>query len=190
MVHPALLPLMGTHRLPVVDWIDAPADLNGLVRFAERRNLVSARVPSHFTRILLTRLLLKGTQEHQWTAGFWVHIWNQELPKSMRNLSALDCDVQCFTMDEEHTEMKGRARCRYSQTTVKSVQWRGYGQDVGGDVVVFPAKVGGVSLFKNVQTNSWTQLKKEWSYNRGPPFWLGLHSDKSTLRDEWLYRIT
>jgi len=25
-----------------------PADLNGLVRFAERRNLISARVPSHF----------------------------------------------------------------------------------------------------------------------------------------------
>ena len=37
-----------TNRLPVVDWTDAPADLNGLVRFAERRNLVSARVPSHF----------------------------------------------------------------------------------------------------------------------------------------------
>ena len=31
----------------------APADLNGLVRFAERRNLVSARVPSHFKRSLL-----------------------------------------------------------------------------------------------------------------------------------------
>jgi hypothetical protein len=30
------------------DWTDAPADLNRLVRFAERRNLVSARVPSHF----------------------------------------------------------------------------------------------------------------------------------------------
>ena len=27
---------------------DTPADLNGLVRYAERRNLVSARVPSHF----------------------------------------------------------------------------------------------------------------------------------------------
>ena len=27
-----------------------PAELNGLVRFAERRNLVSARVPSHFKR--------------------------------------------------------------------------------------------------------------------------------------------
>jgi len=29
------------------------ADLNGLVRFAERRNLVSAHVPSHFKRSLL-----------------------------------------------------------------------------------------------------------------------------------------
>ena len=48
MVYPALLPLMRTPRLPVVDWTDAPADLNGLVRLAERRNLVSARVPSHF----------------------------------------------------------------------------------------------------------------------------------------------
>ena len=43
MVYPALLPLMRTPRLPVVDQTDAPADLNGLVRFAERRNLVSAR---------------------------------------------------------------------------------------------------------------------------------------------------
>ena len=54
-MHPALLPLlplMRTPRLPVVDRTDAPADLNGLVRFAERRNLVSARVPSHFKRTL------------------------------------------------------------------------------------------------------------------------------------------
>ena len=29
-------------------WTDDPANLNGLVRFAERRYLVSARVPSHF----------------------------------------------------------------------------------------------------------------------------------------------
>ena len=43
---------MRTPRLPAVDWTDAPADLNGLVRFAERRNLVSARVPSHFKRSL------------------------------------------------------------------------------------------------------------------------------------------
>ena len=47
---PASLPLMRTPRLPAVDWTDAPppADLNGLVRFAERRNLVyGGRVPSH-----------------------------------------------------------------------------------------------------------------------------------------------
>ena len=52
MVYPALLPLMRTPRLPVIDWTDAPADLNGLVRFAERRNLVSARVPPRFNRRL------------------------------------------------------------------------------------------------------------------------------------------
>jgi hypothetical protein len=52
MVYPALLTLMCTPRLPVVDGADAPADLNGPVRFAERRNLVSARVPSHFKRSL------------------------------------------------------------------------------------------------------------------------------------------
>ena len=38
--------------VPVVDSTDAPADLNGLVRFAERRNPVSARVTSHFKRSL------------------------------------------------------------------------------------------------------------------------------------------
>ena len=53
LVYPALLPLMRTPRLPVVDWTDAPADLNGLVLFVERRNLLSARVPSHFKRSLL-----------------------------------------------------------------------------------------------------------------------------------------
>ena len=53
MVYPALLPLMRTPRLPAVDLTDAtPADLNELFRFAERRNLVSAPVPSHFKRSL------------------------------------------------------------------------------------------------------------------------------------------
>jgi len=51
MVYAALLPLMRTPRLPVVDRTDAPAGLSGLVRFAERRNLVSARVP-HFSTCL------------------------------------------------------------------------------------------------------------------------------------------
>jgi len=52
MVYPALLPLMRTPWLPVVDCTDALADLNGLFRFAGRRNLVSARAPSHFKRSL------------------------------------------------------------------------------------------------------------------------------------------
>jgi hypothetical protein len=54
VVYPALLTLMRTPRLPAVDWTDDPADLNGLVHFGERRNLVSARVPSRFERIILT----------------------------------------------------------------------------------------------------------------------------------------
>jgi len=48
VVYPALLKLMRTSRLPAVDRTDAPTDLNGLVRFGERRNLVSVRVPSTF----------------------------------------------------------------------------------------------------------------------------------------------
>ena len=52
-VYQALLPLMRTPRLPVVDRPNAPADLNGVFRFAERRNLVSALVASHFKRSLL-----------------------------------------------------------------------------------------------------------------------------------------
>ena len=44
--YPALLPLMRTPWLPAADWTDIPADINGLVRFAGRPNLVSARVPS------------------------------------------------------------------------------------------------------------------------------------------------
>jgi len=51
---------MRTPRLPIVDWTDAPADLNGLVRFAEKQNLVSARVPSHFKRSLLSNVTVDG----------------------------------------------------------------------------------------------------------------------------------
>ena len=54
----SLLPVMRTPRLPVVDWTDAPADLNGLVRFAQTRNLVSARAPSHFKWPLAIYMLI------------------------------------------------------------------------------------------------------------------------------------
>jgi hypothetical protein len=51
MVYPALLPTIraDAHTSAAssrLNW--RPADLNGLVRFAERRNLFSARVPLHF----------------------------------------------------------------------------------------------------------------------------------------------
>ena len=52
VAYPALLKLMRTPRLPAVDWTDAPTDLNRLVRFWERRNLVSARVPSRSARAI------------------------------------------------------------------------------------------------------------------------------------------
>jgi len=57
MVYPALLPLMRTPRLLLVDRTEAPADLDGLVRVAEGRTLVSACAPSHFKRSLLEPLL-------------------------------------------------------------------------------------------------------------------------------------
>ena len=61
LMYPAFLKLMLTPRLPAVDWTEAPADLNGLVRFGERRNLVSARVPSHFKRTILIYKTLAGS---------------------------------------------------------------------------------------------------------------------------------
>ena len=51
--------------LPVVDWTDAHADLNGLVRFAETRNLVSAHVPSHFKRSLVQELFVVAANSAQ-----------------------------------------------------------------------------------------------------------------------------
>ena len=52
---------MCTPRLPVGDLTESPADLNGLVRFAERRNLVSARVPPRFKRSLPSLRSLSST---------------------------------------------------------------------------------------------------------------------------------
>jgi len=54
-----------------LNWTDAPANLNGLVRFVERRNLVSACVPSHFKRSLPT----------YWTT--WHHIWEGLISMSL-----------------------------------------------------------------------------------------------------------
>ena len=58
VVYPALLKLMRTLRLPAVDRTDAPTVINGLVRFGERRNLVSARVPSRSARAIQPNVFL------------------------------------------------------------------------------------------------------------------------------------
>jgi hypothetical protein len=88
MVYPALLPLMRAPRLPLVDRTDAPADLNGLVLFAERRNLFYARVPSHFKRSLLPPA---------YTLKFGVADTFQMLVNSYRS-------AQCH--DQEHDNLK------------------------------------------------------------------------------------
>jgi hypothetical protein len=81
----ALLPLMRTLRLPVVDWTDVPADLNGLVRFAERRNLLSARVPSHFKRSLhhptlpsyaIMLVAVFSSHKYAWLPS-WCYFWSE-----------------------------------------------------------------------------------------------------------------
>ena len=59
VAYPALLNLMRTPWLPAVDWTDTPTDLNGLIRFGERRNLVSARVPSRSARAIPARIFGK-----------------------------------------------------------------------------------------------------------------------------------
>ena len=52
VVYLAVIMLMRTPRLPAVDWTDVPTDMNVLVSFSERRNLVSVCVPSDFKRTL------------------------------------------------------------------------------------------------------------------------------------------
>jgi hypothetical protein len=52
-MYPALLPLMLTPQLPVVNCTDAPRLFKWTcLRFTERRNLVSAHAPSHFKHSL------------------------------------------------------------------------------------------------------------------------------------------
>jgi len=98
-VYPALLPLMRTPRLPVVDGTDAPADLNGLVRFGERRNLGSARVPSRFKRSLAIVYGSGGFMEvpsHPWLCVSWRqaicslnYVKTQSVPRSKHTPSLL-----------------------------------------------------------------------------------------------------
>ena len=69
MVCPALLPLMRTPRLPVVDWTDASADLNGLVRFTERHGVSSITATDPHTSAANSQLNWRPRQ-FKWTRPF------------------------------------------------------------------------------------------------------------------------
>ena len=73
-VYPTLLPLMRTPRLPAADWTDTPADINGLVRFAGRPILVSARVPSHSVFTLLSTDCYWRDNQEEWDGCATWHI--------------------------------------------------------------------------------------------------------------------
>jgi len=107
MVYPTLLPLMRTPRLPVVYWTDAPADLNGLVRFAGWRNLVSARVPSRFKHwhVLLSYLVGKG-------------LCRRERPSECAVGICATCDVlRCFCSYFGH----GMVQCSPTLTSIQDL---------------------------------------------------------------------
>ena len=126
VVYPALLKLMRTPRLPAVDWTDAPTDLNGLVRFGERRNLVSASVPSRSARAI---------------PSFMPHLWLYNL-KSNTDFFLYSAKGQCssgvpgFLTNESclHSSEKSlytdSAHCKASNVhgaTHISLPWEGIG---------------------------------------------------------------
>jgi len=68
-----------------------PVDLNGLVRFAERRNLISARVPSHFNSHLLSFKLSSGdNSDIRWPCGQSV----SQCSMSVQNVTATPISSQ------------------------------------------------------------------------------------------------
>ena len=108
MVYPALLPLMRIPRLPLVDWNDVPADLNRFVRFAERRNLVFARVPSHFKSSLYLVLL---TLCARW--GWIINATPRPLYCTGRELLPILKEAEC---------LQGRSGRRWKIPTPKRVE--------------------------------------------------------------------
>ena len=101
VVYPALLTLIRTPRLPAVDWTDVPADLNGLVRFGERRNLVSARVPSRFKRSLPKHC----------TVNYNAPLWHWDL-------KLLCCSIACPLCSRSDTPLCSDHKCRGDYLTV------------------------------------------------------------------------
>jgi len=92
-----------------LNWRPPPADLNGLVRFAERRNLVSTRVPSHFNWPLLTLNSLRHGNYTEWLKVLTVKL------QSFYDVS------KCTNLNSEHTF---KVQWRWTWRTVRT-QWSG-----------------------------------------------------------------
>ena len=84
-----------------------PADLNGLVRFAEKRNLVSAHVPSHYNWPLRTASNLWWSPVEMWWhmvthGGKWRGNWRIEWVASTLNTIS-EHGVSSITTADAHT---------------------------------------------------------------------------------------
>jgi len=88
-----------------------PADLNGLVRFAERRNMVSARVPSHFKRSL--RCLMQ--HRHNFICR------TNSIPRELNNSYKEACLQQ---RHKAHTSEKGLPFVRRTFKHIRSACYR------------------------------------------------------------------
>jgi hypothetical protein len=97
-------PLMHSSQLPAVDWTHAPADLNGFVRFGERRNLVSTRVPPRFKRSLPQRE--ESTCELQ--AGNYTH--------DVALASLTSCMTQFLTTSQQTLGLRSKVKQSFLQS--------------------------------------------------------------------------
>ena len=110
-----------------------PIDLNGLVCFAERWNLFSARVPSHFKCSLLTFNMLQ--QRHKLTLNTVSHIvsWDHVLDHHTRRFFSRKSHqfVPAFSATPKRFLAESTIQCKLLVTYVRSSTtlhklWRNY----------------------------------------------------------------
>ena len=96
------------------------ADLNGLVRFAERRNLVSARVPSHFNWPLPTGQEAGWATERIWTQQktrrVYAPAWNRVcIMTEQSGLASKNSDQLTWTVEplSSLSQRDRRSKCIY-----------------------------------------------------------------------------
>jgi len=91
-----------TPRKPVLDWTDTPADINELVRFAGRPNLVSALVPSHSVFTLLTYLRTYSMEQSSSWETNWFSASRRNFPLFVELTFLPQCVWPSFTPIENN----------------------------------------------------------------------------------------